>query len=64
MCLKTATVYLCIIINKSLKKKKERRKEEKKERESQVVVAHAFNSSTWEAETGGFLNSRPAWSTE
>jgi hypothetical protein len=29
-----------------------------------VVVAHAFNSSTWEAEAGGFLSSRPAWSTK
>jgi hypothetical protein len=28
------------------------------------VVAHAFNPSTWEAETGKFLSSRPAWSTE
>jgi hypothetical protein len=28
------------------------------------VVAHAFNPSTWEAEAGGFLNSRPTWSTE
>jgi hypothetical protein len=28
------------------------------------VVAHAFNSSTWEAEAGRFLSSRPAWSTE
>jgi hypothetical protein len=27
-------------------------------------VAHAFNPSTWEAEAGGFLSSRPAWSTE
>jgi hypothetical protein len=26
--------------------------------------AHAFNPSTWEAEAGGFLNSRPAWDTE
>jgi hypothetical protein len=26
----------------------------------QVVVAHAFNPSTWEAEAGGFLSSRPA----
>jgi hypothetical protein len=26
------------------------------------VVAHAFNPSTWEAEAGGFLSSRPAWS--
>jgi hypothetical protein len=23
--------------------------------------AHAFNPSTWEAEAGGFLSSRPAW---
>jgi hypothetical protein len=29
-----------------------------------AVVAHTFNPSTWEAETGGFLSSRPAWSTE
>ena len=31
---------------------------------SRMVVAHAFNPSTWEAEAGGFLSSRPAWSTE
>jgi hypothetical protein len=31
---------------------------------SQAVVAHAFNPSTWEAEAGRFLSSRPAWSTE
>jgi hypothetical protein len=36
----------------------------KNERESQVVVAHAFNPSTREAEAGGFLSLRPAWSTE
>jgi hypothetical protein len=29
-----------------------------------AVVAHAFNPSTCEAEAGGFLSSRPAWSTE
>jgi hypothetical protein len=29
-----------------------------------AVVAHAFNPSTWEAEAGGFLSSRSAWSTE
>jgi hypothetical protein len=28
------------------------------------VVAHTFDPSTWEAEAGGFLSSRPAWSTE
>jgi hypothetical protein len=30
----------------------------------QALVVHAFNSSTWEAEAGGFLSSRPDWSTE
>jgi major histocompatibility complex class I len=28
------------------------------------MVAHAFNPRTWEAEAGGSLSSRPAWSTE
>ena len=28
------------------------------------MVAHTFNSSTWEAEAGGFLSSRTACSTE
>jgi hypothetical protein len=38
--------------------------------EGWVVVAHAFNPSTREAdaeakaEAGGFLSSRPAWSTK
>ena len=31
---------------------------------SRAVVAHACNSSTWEAEVGRFLSSRSAWSTE
>jgi hypothetical protein len=26
------------------------------------MVTHAFNPSTWEAEAGGFLSSRPAQS--
>ena len=30
----------------------------------QAVVAYAFNPCTWEAEAGGSLSSRPAWSTE
>ena len=25
------------------------------------MMVHTFNPSTWEAEAGGFLNSRPAW---
>jgi hypothetical protein len=28
------------------------------------MVVHAFKPSTWEAEAGGFLGLRPAWSTE
>jgi hypothetical protein len=28
------------------------------------MVGHNFNPSTWEAEAGGFLSSRPAWSTK
>jgi hypothetical protein len=28
------------------------------------VVEYAFNPSTWEAEAGRFLSSRPAWSTK
>jgi hypothetical protein len=31
---------------------------------SWAVVVHAINPSTWEAEAGGFLSLRPAWSTE
>jgi hypothetical protein len=31
---------------------------------SHRVVVHVFNPSAWEAEAGGFLSSRPAWSTE
>jgi hypothetical protein len=29
-----------------------------------AVVAHVFNPSTWKAEAGGSLSSRPAWSTK
>ena len=31
---------------------------------SRVVVAHACNPITWEAEAGESLSLRPAWSTE
>jgi hypothetical protein len=31
---------------------------------SRAVVAHAFHLSHREAEAGGFLSSRPAWSTK
>jgi hypothetical protein len=32
----------------------------KKGKYSQAVVTHTFNPSTWEAEAGRFLSSRPA----
>jgi hypothetical protein len=32
--------------------------------DQQEVVAHTFNPSTWEAEAGRFLSSRPAWFTQ
>jgi hypothetical protein len=35
-----------------------------KTKNRQAVVVHAFNPSTWEAEAGGFLSSRSAWSTK
>jgi hypothetical protein len=28
------------------------------------VMMHTLNPGIWEAEAGGFLSSRPAWSTE
>jgi hypothetical protein len=37
---------------------------DKNKSNSQAVVVHAFNPSIWEAEAGGSLSSRPAWSTE
>jgi hypothetical protein len=47
-------MHVCIFVkNHTLKRKKEL-----------GVVAHAFNPGTWEAEAGGFLSSRPDWSTE
>ena len=30
----------------------------------QVMVAHTFDPSTWEAEAGQSLSSRPTWFTE
>jgi hypothetical protein len=36
----------------------------KKQKQAWAVVAHAFNPSTREAEAGGFLSSRPTWSTK
>uniref|UniRef100_A0A8C6HYG5 Uncharacterized protein n=1 Tax=Mus spicilegus TaxID=10103 RepID=A0A8C6HYG5_MUSSI len=44
--------------------KNRNRKQTNKKQKKPGVVAHAFNPSTREAEAGGFLSSRPAWSTE
>jgi hypothetical protein len=35
-----------------------------RKKEGLGVVAQDFNPSTQEAEAGGFLSSRPAWSTK
>ena len=43
-----------------LREGKLRQKEVKKCIQCQVVVAHAFNASTWEAEIGESLSSRSA----
>jgi hypothetical protein len=40
------------------------KKKKKTNKYSRAVVAHAFNPSTLEAEAGGFLSWRPAWSTK
>jgi hypothetical protein len=40
------------------------KKPKRNRRKGWAVVVHAFNPRTWEAEAGGFLSSRPAWSTE
>jgi hypothetical protein len=53
-----ATRRLC------LEKQTNKQKTTIKKQLCRAVVAHAFNPSTWEAEAGGFLSSRPAWSTE
>jgi hypothetical protein len=36
-----------------------KKKKKKKKKWGRAVVAHVFNPSTWEAESGGFLSSRP-----
>ena len=44
--------------------KTKKNKTNKKTKSGQAVVVHACNPSIWEAEAGGFLSSRPSWSTE
>jgi hypothetical protein len=55
----------------SIKRKKEQASIQKVNKQTKIkinnswaVAAHTFNPSTREAEAGGFLSSRPAWSTE
>jgi hypothetical protein len=48
----------------SLSHKNNEPKQANKQTKGQALVAHALNPSTWEEEAGGFLSSRPAWSTE
>ena len=55
--------YVRIIKNK-LKKKSKQKIRSKEFLDKPGVVAHTFNLSTWEAEAGGLLSSRPVWSTE
>jgi hypothetical protein len=50
--------------NKTKQKNPPKNKQNKTKQKKTGVVVHAFNPSTWEAEAGGFLSSRPAWSTE
>jgi hypothetical protein len=37
-------------------------KKQNQKNKSQAVVVHTFNPTTWKAEAGRFLSSRPAWS--
>jgi hypothetical protein len=46
---------------KAREKESKRERERERERKEPVVVPHAFNPSTWEAEAGEFLSLRPAW---
>ena len=61
--------YFCFVFNFLCNNEEEKdflilKKMETGRLQSWAVVAHAFNPSTWEAEAGGFLSSRPAWSTK
>jgi hypothetical protein len=39
-------------------------KQDKRKYIDWAVVVHTFNPRTWEAEAGGFLSLKPAWSTK
>jgi hypothetical protein len=53
-----------VLQNNELEEYLERKQKGPEEPGPWWVVVHAFNPSTWEAEAGEFLSSRPAWSTE
>jgi hypothetical protein len=67
-----ANLVYIVRLGPHIERKKGRKKERKREREKgrkeaskqAKQASHTFNPSTWEAEAGGFLSSRPAWSTE
>jgi hypothetical protein len=61
--MQSADLWCLTHIHGKQKKFKYLKKKEKKRKERGMVV-HAFNPSTREAEAGGFLSLRPAWSTE
>jgi hypothetical protein len=50
--------------NKKNKKTKKTKNKKQKQKKNNQPGSVAFNPSTWEAEAGGFLSLRPAWSTE
>jgi hypothetical protein len=52
------------VVRPHLNKTKQNKTKQSKTTRKPGVVAHAYNPSTWEAEAGGFLSSRPAWSTK
>jgi hypothetical protein len=56
--------YTYIVVSKTLKYIQIFKNTFLKSLHSRAVVAHTINLSTWEAEAGGFLGSRPAWFTE
>jgi hypothetical protein len=59
-----ATQKSHVLKKKRRRRRRRKKKKEKRKKESRVVVAHAFNHSTREAEAGGFLSSSPEWSTK
>jgi hypothetical protein len=62
--LRLVTQCPCSVLDRQLPNLSRQKEKCPPPKKSWAVVAHAFNPSTWEAEAGRFLSSRPAWSTE